>query len=95
MASATLVMLDPRAAVNHERRDPVRPVDSLRGKTVGVLDNGLQNSTPLMKALVPLLEERFGRVLFRTKPSQSRGASNEWLEEFAAQCHVVITGVGD
>lgn len=95
MASGTMVILDPRVAVDPGRRDPVRPVDGLRGKTIGVLDNGLGNSTPLMKALVPLLEERFGSVLFRTKPSQSRGAPKEWLDEFAAQCHVVITGVGD
>lgn len=90
-----MYILDPRSQVQPGRREPIPGVADLQGKTIGVLDNGLMNSTPLMKEVTRLLGERYGQVVFRTKPSQSRGAPTDWLDDFAAKCHVIVTGVGD
>lgn len=90
-----MFILDPRVKAQLGGQRPLLGLPDLRGKVIGVLDNGLMNSTPFMREIAALLSERYGQVIMKTKPSQSRGAPRAMLEEFATKCHVVITGVGD
>jgi hypothetical protein len=84
-----LTLLDPQTAARPARvtRAP-RPTD-LRGKRVGLLANGKPNSKEFLTALgaVPLM--------LLGKPSSSRVAPADTLDQLAAQCDVVVTAVGD
>ncbi|HEY7063071.1 MAG TPA: hypothetical protein VII06_16450 [Chloroflexota bacterium] len=95
--AATLTLLDPRLGARpaHVTRAP-RPAD-LRGKRVGLLANGKANSKEFLTALGSLLRERHGAVplLIVGKPSSSRMAPAETLDQLAARCDVVVTAVGD
>jgi hypothetical protein len=100
MAIATepmLTLLDPQTAARPARvtRAP-RPTD-LRGKRVGLLANGKPNSKEFLTALGALLRERHGAVplVLLGKPSASRVAPADTLDQLAAQCDVVVTAVGD
>jgi len=93
----TLTLLDPQASARPARvtRAP-RPAD-LRGKRVGLLANGKTNSKELVSLLGTLLRERHGAVpvVLVGKPSSSRVAPDDTLDQLAAQCDVVVTAVGD
>ena len=93
----TLTLLDPQAIARPAwvTRAP-RPTD-LRGKRVGLLANGKTNSKEFLTALGTLLRERHGAVplVLMGKPSSSRVAPADTLDQLAAQCDVVVTAVGD
>ena len=95
--AGTLTLLDPRLGARPAdvTRAP-RPAE-LRGKRVGLLANGKTNSRELLTVLGSLLRERHGAVplLIVGKPSASRMAPAETLDQLAAQCDVVMTAVGD
>ena len=93
---ATLKMLDPRAKTNSSERPPVLGLDSLEGKTIGIIDNGQSNSTAMFQELAKLLEVqcRPAEVIFRTKPTHMQGAPAGIMEEMAGRCDAVITGLG-
>ena len=69
----------------------------LRGATVGLLENTKQNAALFLEELGRLLVERHGAagVMPRTKTAFALPVPSELLEEMAARCDVVITGVGD
>jgi hypothetical protein len=71
--------------------------DDLRGARVGLLVNTKKNADIFLDEVGRLLVDQHGAVsvLARTKLAFAQPASEELLKEFAAQCDVVITGVGD
>ncbi len=93
----TLTVLDPRTAARpaHVARAP-RPSD-LRGKRIGLLANGKPNSKEFLTALGGLLRDRYGALplVLVGKPSASRTAPGDTLDQLARQCDAVVTGVGD
>jgi len=93
---AILKILDPRAIVNPADRPPVPGLDTLEGKTIGIIDNGQSNSTTMFRELTKLLEERCrpAEVVFRTKPSHMQRAPAVLMEEIVSRCDAVITGLG-
>lgn len=70
---------------------------SLRGLTVGLLDNAKQNARELLDSLAELLRERYavGEVIVYRKQNNTAPAPSELLREMKEQCDVVITAVGD
>jgi hypothetical protein len=96
-AEKTLILLDPQVAARPARvtRAP-RPAD-LRGQRVGLLANGKTNSQEFLATLGTLLRERHGAVplVLTGKPSSSRVAPADTLDQLAAQCDLVVTAVGD
>jgi len=70
---------------------------SLKGRTVGFLDNTKPNFDRLVGDLEELLRERFGvqGVIHRKKANASTPASLELLAELAKQCDVVFAGSAD
>jgi hypothetical protein len=70
---------------------------SLKGKTVGVLDNSKPNADKLAERLTELLKERYGvaNVITRRKLTAQQGAPKKYLDELAAQTDFVLAGLGD
>ena len=93
---ATLKMLDPRGSVSLKDRPLMPGLDTLQGKVIGIIDNGQANSTTMFQELAKLLQDKYrpAQVLFKTKPTHMQGAPKAIMEEFAAQCDAVITGLG-
>jgi hypothetical protein len=93
---ATIKFLDPRATVNPKDRPLVPGLESLEGKTVGIIDNGQANSTTMFQELAKLMEEKFHtkEVIFKTKPTHMQGAPKPIMEEILNRCDAVITGLG-
>jgi hypothetical protein len=89
-------MLDPRASTTPGDRRLAPGLSSLEGQVIGIIDNGQSNSTTMFQELAKLLHEKFkpAEVLFKTKPTHMQGAPTPILEEFAARCDAVITGLG-
>lgn len=73
-----------------------RPRD-LRGARVGLLVNTKKNADIFLDEVGRLLVDTHGAasVLARTKLAFAQPASEELIKEFAAECDVVITGIGD
>lgn len=73
------------------------PRARLRGATIGLLENTKQNASLFLAELGTLLVERYGAagVVARTKLAFALPVPDELLEELAASCQAIITGVGD
>ncbi|WP_165964044.1 UGSC family (seleno)protein [Actinomadura sp. KC216] len=91
-----LVVLDPTAEAPRETSGSLpRPV-SLSGLAVGYLDNGKPNSDRFLRLLAARLREDGAQeAAWARKPSIGRVATDEMLDDLAAECDVVVTGVGD
>ncbi len=76
---------------------PADRLGSLKGKVVGVLDNGKTKSDLLLREIQNLLRSEVGvaDVVTLRKPSAYRPAPDEQLDELARQAHAAITGIGD
>jgi len=73
-----------------------RPAD-LRGRVVGLLDNGKPNADRLLEHVGALLarEHGVGRLVRVRKPSPYRPASGETIDQVAKEADVVLIGIGD
>jgi hypothetical protein len=70
---------------------------SLRGLTVGFLDNTKHNFDRLVTEMGQLMVERWGvtRVIHRKKANASTPAAREILDTMAKECDVVFAGSAD
>ena len=70
---------------------------TLRGRTVGFIDNTKHNFDRLADALGAALREQHGvkDVIRRRKANASTPAAPEILAELAKTCDVVLSGSGD
>jgi hypothetical protein len=93
---ARIKFLDPRVPVNPKDRPRASGVESLEGKTLGIIDNGQSNSTAMFQELAKLLQGRLGvrEIVFKTKPTHMQGAPEPILDEMVRRCDAVITGLG-
>ena len=71
--------------------------ESLKGRTVGLVDNGKQNAGAFVAQLAEELVSRYGvaEVVVRKKPIATVEAPAELLRELAEKADVVMIGVGD
>lgn len=93
---ATIKFLDPRVTINPKDRPLVAGLETLEGKTVGIIDNGQANSTTMFQELAKLMQEKFNtkEVIFKTKPTHMQGAPKPIMQEILNRCDAVITGLG-
>lgn len=70
---------------------------SLRGLTVGLLDNTKPNTTDLLHAIGDQLQQSYGAAASKlyTKDYFGTPASPELVDQIVAEVDVLITGVGD
>jgi hypothetical protein len=73
-----------------------RPAD-LRGRVIGLLDNGKSNTAPFLARLAERLPEAVSgaTIVSQAKPTAARPAAGEVLELLAQRCDVVINGIAD
>ncbi len=85
---------DEPAGTPFRRAD--RPVN-LRGKVIGLMDNGKPKSNLLLRELDALLRAEAGvsNVIVLRKPSAFRPAPDELLDDLARRADAVVTGIGD
>lgn len=93
-----MVFLSPEGS-SQEKRYPLAPrqYQTLDGLRLGLLGNTKLNADEVLAAVGDLLTRQFNIVAVtrRTKPTFSRPAPPELVEELAASCDIVLTGVGD
>ncbi|MBI4636448.1 MAG: hypothetical protein HY727_08880 [Candidatus Rokubacteria bacterium] len=88
-------VLSPLGLAPREVRPLARRRSSLRGLTIGILDNSKPNADALLGRTAEILAERAGAGAVRwwRKPGSSRPASV--IDEVARASDVVLTGSAD
>lgn len=91
------VILEPTAAAGNAARAAWRPLDTLKGKVVGFIDNSKPNFHYLVDDLAELLVARHGvaSVVKHRKLSASISAPDTAFADVEQKCDLVITGSGD
>lgn len=91
-----LGLVDPTDAKRQERR-AAPPLETLRGKRMGLLDNRKGGADVLLERVREVLVEQHGVVegLYRVKFGYSYLAEPEMLDDMARRCDLLITAVGD
>lgn len=89
-------MVDPTDDVRRERQT-APPLDTLSGKTVGLLDNRKDNSNMVLHRVGERLKSDYGveTVNFRQKFIFSMVADPSILDELAESCDAVVTAIAD
>jgi len=89
-------VLDPTGEGSAEGGGLARPLGSLRGATIGLLDNGKANVTRFLDHVERVLraEHGIGGVLRRRKANLSAPADPDLVAELA-RCDAVVSAVGD
>lgn len=90
-------ILDPTGRSRGDRRPLAPRPRTLDGLTVGLLDSSKRNSDILLAEIGSALKARYGarEVMQRAKPTFTVPAPADLVDEMAARCHVIVTGVGD
>ncbi len=65
-------------------------------KRLGIIDDSKENAQELLEELTDLLRQRFGlaQVVYHRKPSASKPAAMEVIEELAQTCDYVLVAIG-
>ncbi len=94
---ATYTMLKPTAVGRTKRASLAPGLDSLHGKTVGILSNQKINADEVLEAILAAMQEKYriARVVKRTKRIQSQPAPSEVMNDLVNLCDAVVHGVGD
>ncbi len=93
----TIELLDPTSGPV-ATKDALSPrLDSLTGKTLGVIWNGRLPGDLILNRMIEILKDRHAikEVVFRGKPYIGNVAPDEIFEEMSARCDAVVAGVGD
>jgi len=94
---ATYIMLKPTAVGRTIRASLAPGLDTLHGKTVGILSNQKINADEVLEAILAAMQEKYriARVIKRTKQIQSQPAPSEVMDDLVNLCNAVVHGVGD
>ncbi len=93
-----IVLINPRAETTLERRRAAPRLQSLKGKTVGLLDISKPGGSVFLDHLERLLTERHGiaGVVRAAKPTFTKPAPDEVIERLLlAKCDAVIEALAD
>jgi hypothetical protein len=93
----TLQIYDPTTEVSARRIAYAPRPKSLKGLRVGLVDNTKHNSDQLLLRIAGVLEREYGAKAHVIRRKKSAGAAPhaEIVEEFKANCDVIVAGVGD
>ncbi len=91
-----ITVLDPTPGMAVEAARMARPLPSLQGCTVGLLDNGKFNVTRFLDHVEEFLRTEHGvrEVVRRRKPNQNAPVTAATLADLVA-CDAVVSAVGD
>lgn len=95
--SVSTMILDPTAPAASAASHAWRPLDELKGKVVGFIDNSKPNFHYLVDDLAQLLAGKYGvaSVVKHRKLAASIPAPDAVIRDVEEQCDLVITGSGD
>ena len=93
----TLQIYDPTTEATGRRIDYAPRPESLKGLRIGLVDNTKHNSDQLLLRIAAVLEREHGAKahIIRKKRSAGAAPSPEMIEEYKANCDVVVAGIGD
>jgi len=89
------VLLDPTAELGSAAREPLALPAALDGLTIGLLDISKAKGDVFLDRIDAHLSERGHKTLRFSKPTFTRPAPVELLQEIAQQCDVVVEGLAD
>lgn len=91
------VFLDPTDHVDRGQKSFAPRLDTLVGKTVGLLDINKSKGVYFLDRVEEMLRERYGvkEVLRRKKVSAGKMASPELKQELREKCDAVIEALSD
>lgn len=90
-------IFDPTTEIRGRRIDYAPRPKSIAGLRIGLVDNTKHNSDRLLLRIAALLERDHGAKahVIRRKHSSGAAPHAEIIDEFKANCDVVVAGVGD
>ena len=90
-------VLDPTTEPEPMQAEVASRLDTLDNKVLGILDNAKPKADKVLEKVSDMLVNRYNLagVVKRQKPSASKAAPSEMLDEIAEQCDFAITGGGD
>ena len=93
----TVQILDPTTEISGRRIAYVPRPKSLNGLRVGLIDNTKHNSDQLLLRIAGILEREHGTKTHVIRKKKSAGAAPhaEIIEEYKANCDVIVAGDGD
>ena len=94
----TEAILSPEGTSHAKHRQLApRRFKSLDGVRLGLLGNSKLNADAVLLAIGDLLKEKYAvqSVFMRSKPTFSKPAPDELIDEIIQNADVVLTGVGD
>ena len=91
----TRILLDPTSEQSPARRERLPRLDTLNGKTVGLLDISKPRGDIFLNRLQLELEKRGARVERFSKPTFTKPAPADLRHEIATRCDAVIEALAD
>ncbi len=91
----TRVLLDPTSERSPARRERLPRLDTLDGKTVGLLDISKPRGDIFLNRLQVELEKRGARVERFSKPTFTKPAPADLRHDIATRCDAVIEALAD
>jgi len=89
------ILLDPTSERSPEKRQRLKPLDSLEGKTVALLDISKARGDVFLDRVEALLRNKGAAVERFSKPTFARVAPPDLKREIATNCHAVIEALAD
>jgi hypothetical protein len=93
----TIQIYDPTTETTGRRIAYAPRPKSLAGLRIGLVDNTKHNSDQLLLRIAALLERDHGAKAHVIRKKRSAGAAPhaEIIDEFKANCDVIVAGIGD
>ena len=91
----TRVLIDPTSERNPSQRPRLERLDSLDGRTVGLLDISKPRGDRFLDRLEARLRERGAEVLRFAKPTFTKPAPVDLRQQIATTCDAVIEALAD
>ncbi len=88
-------MRDPTAETASVLRQRANPLDTLKGRTVALMDIGKMRGDEFIDRLEQLCHERGVATRRYKKPTNTRVAPREMIADIAAHCQAVIIALSD
>jgi hypothetical protein len=89
------IVLDPTSERSPEKRPRRKPLDTLAGKTVALLDISKARGDVFLNRIEELLRKQGAAVERFAKPTFTRVAPVDLKQEIATKCHAVIEALAD
>ncbi len=93
----TITVLDPTNEPVKTSFQMARRPDSLKGLTLGLIDNSKKNSDYLVKKIGDRLRDlhQLGKDIMVRKPSPSHAIPEDAARDLAERVDLVVAGIGD